>query len=105
MRPQDEIGREYADQRDDNDNEAWVQFRVRDRHGPVADAEVIGVEKSTGDVVRYGTTGEAGQIITMVPPGDYDWRASKHGYEGRPNGERIKPGRGLKKITLRLARR
>ena len=82
-----------------------MRFQVRDEDGPVADAEVIGVEKSTGVVVRYGATGEAGQIITTVPPGDYDWRASKHGYEGRSNGERIKPGRGLKKITLRLAKR
>lgn len=107
MRPMSEADRERLGDRDDRDNrgDAWVRFQVRDEDGPVADAEVIGVEKRTGVVVRYGTTGEAGQIITMVPPGDYDWRASKHGYEGRSNGERIKPGRGLKKITLRLAKR
>jgi len=107
MRRMTEADREQFEDRDDRDNteEAWVRFRVRDGDGPVADAEVIGVEKSTGVVVRYGTTGEAGQIITMVPPGDYDWRASKHGYEGRMNGERIKAGRGLKRITLRLAKR
>ena len=105
MRPSLKPGRESRPQVDDKEVEAWVEFEVRDQSGAVADAEVIGVEKTSGVVVRYGTTGEAGDLVTKVPLGDYDWRAAKQGYEGRMNGERIKPGKGLKKITLRLAKR
>lgn len=106
MRRMSDLDRKERDERDDNNNEsdAWVRFLVRNGDDPVADAEVIGVEKNTGVVVRYGVTGEAGQIITKVPPGDYDWRATKHGFEGQMNGERIKPGAGLKKITLKLVK-
>lgn len=83
---------------------AWVQFIVRDRSGPVAGAEVIGIEKTTGIVVRYGVTDEEGEIFTRVPIGNYNWEASKAGYEGRANSERISPRRDFKKITLRLNR-
>ncbi|MEW5875927.1 MAG: protein kinase [Candidatus Zixiibacteriota bacterium] len=84
---------------------AWVQFIVRDNRGPVPGAEVIGIEKSSGIVVRYGLTDESGEIFTRVPIGDYNWEASKEGYQGRPNGERISRRRDYKKITLRLTGR
>jgi hypothetical protein len=90
---------------DDSLDLTWVQFVVRDDRGPVSGAEVIGIEKSSGIVVRYGLTDESGEIFTRVPIGDYNWEASKEGYQGRPNGERISRRRDYKKITLRLTSR
>ena len=82
--------------------EGWVRFLVKGNQGPVAGAEVIGIEKQTGLTLSYGLTDAAGEFLTRVPVGDYDWHATKSGFEGRSNGERIRGGRGLKQITLRL---
>ncbi|MBD3299567.1 MAG: PEGA domain-containing protein [candidate division Zixibacteria bacterium] len=104
MRPQ----REDADlaQSHEGDEDAnrrgWVRFVVQGDEGPVPGAEVIGVEKSTGLTLRYGLTDAAGEFVTYVPVGDYDWHAAKPGFEGQNNGERVKAGRGIKTITLRL---
>jgi hypothetical protein len=83
--------------------EARVQFVVNaGRHKPVAGAEVIGVEKSNGNVVRYGPTDAAGELLAQVPVGDYKWQAAKEGFTGKTNGERIKPGKKPKKIALKM---
>jgi hypothetical protein len=100
-----QVGNGAPNETGDSLDLAWVQFTVRDNRGPVAGAEVIGIEKSTGIVVRYGLTDESGEIFTRVPIGDYNWEASKIGYESRTNGERISRRRDFKKITLRLTNR
>ncbi len=104
MRPQREAG-DIA-QSDEGDGVAnhrgWVRFVVKGDDGRIPGAEVIGVEKSTGLTLRYGLTDATGEFVTYVPVGDYDWRASKPGFEGRNNGERVKSGGGIKTITLRL---
>jgi serine/threonine protein kinase len=106
MRPETESGGQSSDNEDDTDlEEGWVQFRVRGPGGPIAEAEVIGVEKDTGVIVRYGPTDDAGQLIARVPIGDYEWRATKIGLEGRSNGERVKGDRKLKEITLKMDER
>ncbi len=83
---------------------AWVRFVVKEaRSGGVMGAEVFGVDKDDGRIVRYGPTDESGELTTQVPVGDYDWWAAKTGYvAGKPNGERVKKGRKTKEITLKL---
>jgi len=87
---------------DESESESWVRFIVRDGRTPVAGAEVIGIEKASGEIVRYGLTDPDGELTTQVPIGDYDWQASKYGFEGKINGERISPSNRTKKITLSL---
>ena len=60
----------------------WVRFVVKGDDGPVSGAEVIGVEKRTGLTLSYGLTDAAGEFLTQVPVGDYDWHATKSGFEG-----------------------
>ncbi|MBI3873139.1 MAG: PEGA domain-containing protein [candidate division Zixibacteria bacterium] len=80
-----------------------VRFIVRqDRNRPLSGAHVIGIEKSSGQVVRYGPTDQAGELLTYVPAGNYEWRASKDGFTAKPNGERVKPGGRVKEISLRV---
>ncbi|GAB4319579.1 MAG: hypothetical protein Kow0074_09270 [Candidatus Zixiibacteriota bacterium] len=102
MRPRRGEPVESEDETEGSGGRGWVRFVVKDGDAPVAGAEVIGVEKSTGLTVRYGLTDADGEFVTYVPVGDYDWRAVKPGFEGRNNGERIRPGRHVKTITLRL---
>lgn len=91
---------------DRSDLSAWVRFVVRQsRRGFVPGAEVIGVEKNTGNIVRYGLTDAAGELLTRVPLGDYEWRASKDNYRARINEERISSSRKTKRVTLRLTPR
>jgi hypothetical protein len=82
----------------------WVRFVVKEsRSGRVAGAEVYGVDKDNGRIVRFGPTDEEGMLTTRVPIGDYDWWAAKSGYTaGKPNGERVKGGRKTKEITLKI---
>ncbi|MEW5701922.1 MAG: PEGA domain-containing protein [Candidatus Zixiibacteriota bacterium] len=81
----------------------WVRFVVSaGRNKPVAGAEVIGVEKHHGNVVRYGPTDAAGLLLVQVPVGDYRWQAEKEGFVGKTNGERVKVAKNPKKITLKL---
>lgn len=82
----------------------WVRFVVKEsRSGRVAGAEVYGVDKDNGRIVRFGPTDEEGMLTTRVPIGDYDWWAAKSGYTaGKPNGERVKGGRKTKEITLKV---
>ncbi len=83
---------------------AWVRFVVKQGRSEVlAGAEVFGVDKDNGNIVRYGPTDEDGILTTRVPIGDYDWWAAKPGYvAGKPNGERIKRSRKTKEITLKV---
>jgi hypothetical protein len=82
---------------------AWVRFVVKaGRKDGLEGAEVFGIEKTDGRVVRYGPTGADGEFTTRVPVGDYDWWAAKEGFTGRRNGERIKSGRKTKEITLKV---
>jgi hypothetical protein len=83
---------------------AWVRFVVKQgRSQELAGAEVFGVDKDNGNIVRYGPTDEDGILTTRVPLGDYDWWAAKSGYiAGKPNGERIKRSRKTKEITLKV---
>lgn len=82
----------------------WVRFVVKEsRSGGVEGAEVYGVDKDNGRIVRFGPTDEEGMLTTRVPIGDYDWWAAKAGYAaGKPNGERVKGGRKTKEITLKI---
>ncbi len=83
---------------------AWVRFVVKNGRSEVlAGAEVFGVDKDNGRIVRYGPTDEDGILTTRVPLGDYDWWAAKTGFTaGKPNGERVKRSRKTKGITLKL---
>lgn len=83
---------------------AWVRFVVRQSRSQVLEgAEVFGVDKDNGNIVRYGPTDEEGILTTRVPLGDYDWWAAKSGYTaGKPNGERVKRSRKTKEITLKV---
>ncbi|HUU45530.1 MAG TPA: PEGA domain-containing protein [Acidobacteriota bacterium] len=81
----------------------WVRFIVQeDGRRNAAGAEVIGIEKTTGDTVRYGPTDVSGLVVVPVPIGDYEWQAVKDGFVGRTDGERIKPGDKTERLTLRL---
>lgn len=83
---------------------AWVRFIVKQGRSQVLEgAEVFGVDKDNGNIVRYGPTDEDGILTTRVPLGDYDWWAAKAGFTaGKPNGERVKRGRKTKEITLKV---
>ncbi|HWO56508.1 MAG TPA: PEGA domain-containing protein [bacterium] len=83
---------------------AWVRFVVKQsRRVGVAGAEIFGMDKDTGRIVRFGPTDADGILTTRVPIGDYDWWATREGYvAGKPNGERIKPSRKTKEITLKV---
>lgn len=83
---------------------AWVRFVVKEgRSELLAGAEVFGVDKDNGNIVRYGPTDGEGTLTVRVPLGDYDWWAAKTGYiAGKPNGERVKRSRKTKEITLKL---
>lgn len=83
---------------------SWVRFVVKEgRRNLIAGAEVFGVDKYDGRIVRYGPTNADGELTTRVPVGDYDWWAAKEGFAaGKPNGERVKLNRKTKEITLKL---
>ena len=83
---------------------AWVRFVVKQgRKKGLAGAEVFGIDKGDGQIVRYGPTDADGMLTTRVPVGDYDWWAAKEGFAaGKPNGERVKRGRKTKEITLKV---
>jgi hypothetical protein len=83
---------------------AWVRFVVKQgRKKSLAGAEVFGIDKGDGQIVRYGPTDADGMLTTRVPVGDYDWWAAKEGFTaGKPNGERVKRGRKTKEITLKV---
>jgi hypothetical protein len=83
---------------------AWVRFVVQQgRKKGVAGAEVFGVDKDDGTIVRYGPTDDDGVLTTRVPVGDYNWWAARTGFlAGKPNGERIKQSRKTKEITLKV---
>ncbi len=91
------------DQGKEEEGFAWVRFVVKQgRRDGLQGAEVFGIEKNDGRVVRYGPTDADGELTTRVPVGDYDWWAAKEGYTGRRNGERIKSGKKTKEITLKV---
>jgi hypothetical protein len=96
-------GEHAGGDRDRRTEQRWVRFTVQgDRRQPVSGAEVIGIDKASGDTVRYGLSDESGMVVVPVPIGDYEWQALKDGFIGRSDSERIKPGRKTKRMTLRL---
>lgn len=94
--------RREPDRRSEPETFRWVQFSVERSGEPVSGATIIGYETGSGGRYEFGTTGEEGQVLVKVPPGEFSFVAIKNGDRSNTRDSRIKTGRKIQSIKLKF---